>query len=135
MQTSARENYLVTQVLTAPPQKLHLMLLEAAIRSARLARQKWQSGENEAGCEALIRAQEIVSQLLAGLNREVAPELIQRVAGVYLFVFRSLIEANLRHDEKKLDDAVRVLEEERKTWQEVCAKVGADRESGLSLEA
>ena len=135
MQTSAHENYLVTQVLTAPPQKLQLMLIEAAIRAARLARQKWQGGENEAGSEPLIRAQEIVSTLIAGLNREVAPELVQRVASVYLFVYRSLIEANLRHDEKKLDDAIRVLEEERKTWQEVCATIGAERDSGLSLEA
>ncbi len=134
MQTSARENYLTTQVLTAPPQKLQLMLIEAAIRSARLARQKWQSREDQSACEALIRAQEIMSELLAGLKREVDPDLVERVAGVYLFILRSLTQANLRHDEKKLDDALRVLEEERETWRQVCAKVGVDRVSGLSLE-
>lgn len=135
MQTSARENYLVTQTLTAPPQKLQLMLIEGAIRAARLARQMWQSGDAAAASEALIRAQEIVSSLMAGLKPDVAPDLVRRVAAVYAFVHRRLIEANLRHDEAKLDDAVRVLQEERKTWQEVCATVGAERPSDLSLEA
>ena len=35
MTPSARENYLSTETLTAAPQKLQLLLVEAAIRSAR----------------------------------------------------------------------------------------------------
>ncbi len=134
MQT-AHENYLVTQVMTAPPQKLQLMLIEGAIRAARLARQQWQSGDAGGASEAIIRAQEILSTLIAGLNHAVAPELVRRVAGVYAFVHRSLVEANLRHDEAKLDDVLRVLEEERETWREVCATVAAEQPSDLSLEA
>ena len=129
MQTSARESYLVTEVMTATPQKLQLMLVEAAIRSAERARQKWQDEEEDEACEALIHAQHIVGELLGGLNQEVAPELVKNVASVYLFVFRLLMEANYEHDEKKLDDAVRVLEIERETWQQVCEELGSKKES------
>ncbi|MCR4413528.1 MAG: flagellar export chaperone FliS [Thermoguttaceae bacterium] len=127
MTASIRENYLVTEVLTATPQKLHLMLVEAAIRAGQQARQHWRSGDNEAASEALIRAQEIMSELVAGLNREVEPDLVRRVASVYLFIYRSLMEANFLRDESKLADALRVLEIERQTWRAVCEKLGNDQ--------
>lgn len=125
MQSSARENYLVTDVMTATPQKLQLMLIEAAIRSAERAREKWQAGKDDQACEALIHAQQVVGELLAGLNHEVDSHLVKRVASVYLFVFRNLMEANHQRDEKKLDDVLRVLEVERETWRQACEQLGS----------
>ena len=125
MQSSARENYLVTDVMTATPQKLQLMLIEAAIRSAERAREKWQAGEDDQACEALIHAQQVVGELLASLNHEADADLVKRVASVYLFVFRNLMEANHERSEKKLDDALRVLEVERATWRHVCEQLGS----------
>ena len=128
MESSARENYLVTEVMTATPQKLQLMLIDAAIRSARQARKHWQDSNHEQAREGLIHAQEILGEMLAGLNREVAPELVNNLAGVYMFVFRALVEANHQHDEKKLDDALRILEIERETWQQVCGQLGSSKQ-------
>ncbi len=47
-------------------------------------------------------------------------ELTDRVAAVYAFIFRRLVEAGYRRDEAKLADAIRLLEIERETWQRVC---------------
>ena len=82
MTHSATEDYLATEVMTAAPQKLQLMLIEAAIRSAERARQNWRDGNNEAAMEALCHAQKVVSELLSGLNREVDPKLVGKVASV-----------------------------------------------------
>ena len=128
MQSSAQERYLSTEVMTAAPQKLQLMLIEAAIRSARRARQKWQANEDDEACEALIHAQDVVGELMASLNAEVDPKLVKKVASVYLFVFRSLMEANYQRDEEKLNDAVRVLEIERETWKQVCEQLGSQKD-------
>jgi flagellar protein FliS len=148
VQPSARDDYLTTEVTTAPPQKLHLMLIEAAVRSAELARERWRAGQDGSASAALVRAQEILGELLAGLNREADAALAKRVASVYLFVFRNLMQANCQRDEQKLDDAIRVLKVERETWRQVCRQLGPqmhanDRAasteppatSGLSLEA
>lgn len=145
MESSARESYLVTEVMTATPQKLQLMLIEAALRSAERARQKWQTQDDEQACEALIHAQQIISELLAGLDREVDSGLVKRVASIYLFVFRTLMEANGERSEEKLNDAIRVLQVERETWRQVCERLGGKRapadtvddsgSSGFSLEA
>ena len=127
MPSSPPENYLFTEIMTATPQKLHLMLIEAAIRSAQRGRQKWQVQQDDEACEALIHAQQIVGELLASLDREVDPDLVKRVASVYLFVFRSLMEANYEHSEEKLDNAIRVLQLERETWRQVCEQLGSNK--------
>ncbi len=124
MQPSAQESYLVTEVLTATPQKLQLMLIDAALRAARRARQQWQAENDEQACEALIHAQQVVGELLASLDHEIDADLVKKVAAVYLFVFRSLMEANHEHSEQKLDDAIRVLELEQQTWRQVCEELG-----------
>lgn len=125
MQATARNTYLATEILTATPQRLQLLLIDGAMRFAEKARQHWRGGANEEACEAIIRAQEIVSQILIGLNREELPELIGQISAVYGFIYRRLVEANLLRDEAKLDEALRVLAEERETWRRVCDQAGS----------
>ncbi|MBN2580170.1 MAG: flagellar export chaperone FliS [Pirellulales bacterium] len=125
MNPTATDSYFETQVLTAPPQKLQLMLLDAAIRACRSTREHWRAGENEPGGESLLQAQQIVGQLLAALDFESKTELVKKVAGVYLFVYRSLTEAALQRDEQKIEAAQKILETERETWRQLCEKLGS----------
>jgi flagellar protein FliS len=125
MEASARETYFTTEITTATPQRLQLLLIEAAIRLAERARERRQAGRHEAACEDLVRAQEIVAQMLSSLNPRADAALAKTVGGLYLFVCRSLMEANLRQDDARLDDALRVLRIERETWLAVCQKLDA----------
>ena len=140
MPSSPGGNYLETDVLTAPPQKLQLMLIEGAIKRAELARTHWKAGDNDQASEELIRVQQILTELIGGLNSEANPELAKRIAAVYLFVFRTILDASSRRDEKKLDEAIRVLEVERETWRQVSRELCNTTESdgvseGFSVEA
>lgn len=128
MNPHARENYLTTEVMTATPQKLQLMLIEAALRLGQQTIDHWEKGEDEAAGDALIRCQQIITELLCGLRPEVDSELVRRVASVYLFIFRSLSMAHLERDAKKVSEAMSVLEVERETWREVCTKLGTRRD-------
>lgn len=127
MHGSARDRYLETEVMTASPQKLQLMLIDAAIRSIEHARRHWRAKRDDEASESLIRAQQIITELLSGLNHEVLPDLTKRVAAVYLFAFRRLIEANSHRDEGKLDEALRALEPQREAWEGVCEQLGSTR--------
>jgi flagellar protein FliS len=124
MDASARNQYLNNEILSAPPQKLHLALIEAIIRAIHRGKQHWRAGGNDKACAALIHAQRMVCEILGGFNREVNPRLVQEMSALYTFVFRSIVDGNRRHDEKKLDDALRVLEVERGTWRAVCEELG-----------
>lgn len=134
MPASARDTYLETEVLTATPQKLQLMLIDGALRFIELARRHWKNDEDEKACEALIRSQRIVTELLGGLNKDVDPDLAGKVASIYLFVFRTLLSANNERDEEKLDDVVRILNIERETWRQVCEKLGAENSADQATD-
>ncbi len=120
MAPSPRESYLTTETMTATPQKLQLLLIEAALRSARRAGQQWRSGQNQPALESVIHAQDVVCELLRGVKQQLKSELTDRVAAVYAFIFRRLAEAGFRREESLLADAVRLLEIERQTWQRLC---------------
>ena len=125
MPSSVRDSYLETEVMTATPQKLQYMLLDGAILAIQKTKLLWAKDREEEGCESLIRAQQIITELLCGLNREIDSDLAKKVAAIYLFVFRSLMDANRRKDVEKLDGALGVLEIERETWRKVCRELGS----------
>lgn len=125
MPSPAPDSYLEMEVTTATPQKRQLMLIEGAIRFIERARRHWKSEQDDQASQCLSRAQRIIAELLAALNHDVAPELTQRVASLYVFVFRALLDAHLRREEKKLDEALRVLEPQREAWEGVCRELGS----------
>jgi flagellar protein FliS len=95
------------------------MLIEAALHQARTAQAAW--GENRApdATAALGRCRDILAELIAGIQPEQTP-VAKQVLGVYLFLFSALIEAQFAHDSHQLAGVIRVLEEERETWQRIC---------------
>ncbi len=70
-----------------------------------------------------MRAQQIVGEMLSALDYEAKSELVRKVAGVYLYVYRTLMDAALTHDADKVNEALRVLAVERETWRQVCEKI------------
>jgi flagellar protein FliS len=122
--TSTRESYLATEILTATPQKLRLMLIDGAIRAVQTTQRHWQAGQYDEGRLALLRAEGIVAELLGSLNRREESALVKQIESIYWFVLRSLAEANVRHDLEKLSGVLKVLEVERETWRQVCRQNG-----------
>jgi len=116
---NAGHAYLETQIATATPQRLRLMLIEGALRQARLAEDAIASPSAEGPLEPLIRCRSLVAELIAGI-RPGSSSLADHVLDIYLFLFRELADPELRQDVARLRGVIRVLGEERQTWQEVC---------------
>ena len=124
MSTNTGETYLETAVRSAPPQKLHLMLVDGAIRFCRQAQQQRQVGNEEAAADALVRAQEIVTEMISVVDPGPSPEVAGKVAALYLYIFRLLVAAHAPRDAAKIEEAVALLEIERDTWSRLCARLG-----------
>src|SRR5581483_9350177 len=84
-------------------------------------RELWANGKFGEGTEPMIRCQAIVRELMASPHRDKSPELVDKVVSLYLFIHEQLVQAQMRRDAAKLDDAIRILEIERETWRQVCA--------------
>jgi flagellar protein FliS len=116
MNQQAANNYLRTKVLTATPEQLQLMLYDGAIRFAEQGKAALVKKEYEASFNALSRAQKIIAELLCGLKHDMAPELCSKLASLYNFVFRRLVDANIHHDVAAVDEALQILRYQRETW-------------------
>ncbi len=123
MYHSAANNYLATDVMTATPQKLQLMLINAVIQAVERARKHWLNEDHKQAGKYLGRAREIVCEFFNGFDYEAKSELVGKIAGVYLFIYRTLARAELDNDLNKLDEALRILEIERDTWRQICEKL------------
>jgi flagellar secretion chaperone FliS len=119
MHSSIRDAYLETEVLTATPQRLRLMLIDAALRRTREADAALASEQPAVAQDPLVRAREIVGELLAGIRPDESP-LAKTVLGLYAFLLSTLAEVGQTRDRARLAGVIRVLEEERSTWQTVC---------------
>jgi len=122
MNATIRDAYLETQVNTATPQRLRLMLIEDALRRIRAAQTAFEAGQFDGGIAAIRQSREIVAELIGGIHPDETP-VAKQVLGIYLFLFSSLAEAQFGRDGQRLSEVIRVLEEERQTWQAVCEQM------------
>jgi len=111
------KSYLRTKVLTASSEELRLMLYDGAIKFSRQAASTLESGDFEASYQAIVRAKKIVLELSSNLNHNLMPELCERLAGLYIFIYQQLTDANVNRDATALNSAIQLLEYERETWQ------------------
>jgi flagellar secretion chaperone FliS len=118
--------YLENQVLTASPHRLHLMVIDGAIRFARMGlasmrEQRWETmGQN------LDRARDCVTELIGGLNSASEPQMAEQMKALFVFSYRSLIAGELERLPQRIEDAIRILNMHRETWVELGLKLQSD---------
>jgi flagellar protein FliS len=118
------QNYLRTKVLTATPEQLQLMLYDGALRFGEQARVALEQKKYDQSYDLLSRTQKIIAELIGSLKHDKAPELCDKLAGLYTFVYRKLIEANTEHQIQPLDDALAILRYQRETWAMLLDQLG-----------
>jgi flagellar protein FliS len=122
--------YLESRALTASPERLHLMVVEAAIRFARKGEAALAEKNYEAAYFALDRSRSCVGELLGGINADPNPELADRLKALFLFVHASLTRADLERDPQLVRDALAILETHRQTWLDLMGSLVDERQSG-----
>ncbi len=120
---NASREYLKSAVMTASQEQLHLMLLDGAVRFTTRGLDAIREKNVEETFNALERAQRIVLELSNGLQREANPQLADRMAALYGFIYRRLIDANMQRDAQAAEEALRILRHQRETWAMVIEKI------------
>lgn len=107
--------YREMQVTTATPGQLLLMLYDGAIRFCRDACVALEAGKTEESHRLLLRAQDIVAELMSTLNFEAGP-MAQNLYNLYEYMQRRLIEANVKKDRQVVEEVVELLDGLREAW-------------------
>lgn len=133
------QQYLRTRVMTATPEQLQLMLYDGAVRFTEAAKAALDRRDLEAVHVNVSKAQAIVTELLSGLRPTHGAGLCGRLAGVYQYVYRKLIEVGFDHRADSAEAALIVLRHQRDSWVLLLEQMGhekaASRRRGIATHA
>ena len=129
------KSYVETQVATATPEKLLIMLYNGALQRCLAARRAMTEGNREAVHHSLVKAQAIVTEMSASLDLERGGELAEGLERIYDYIYRTLVQANLSQDAHPVEECENLLQVLLESWQEALLNGGPAAEQPESREA
>ena len=114
-------------VTTANPQELTLMLYDGALKFMRLAKLAIDQGNPDLKNINIQKTQAIFQELRLTLNKDIA--ISANLDSLYDYMWRRLVDANVKNDTTILDEVLDFTTELRDTWKEAMklAKQSLDR--------
>ncbi len=113
-----------TSVAGADAHQLIAMLYEALMQSLSSAKQAIQTRDIPGKGRAICRAVRLLEEgLKAGLNDELGGELAVQLRDVYDYSIIRLSEANLKSDEKMVNEVLGLLQPLAQAWSQIRAEV------------
>ncbi|MGG0720036.1 flagellar export chaperone FliS [Robertmurraya massiliosenegalensis] len=109
--------YRQNSVNTASPGELTLLLYNGCLKFIKLAKNAIEDHNVEQRNVNLIKAQNIIQELMVTLNMDI--EVSHNLMQMYDYMHRRLVEANLKNDAQILDEVEGFVMEFREMWKEV----------------
>lgn len=114
---NAANVYKKNQIQTASPKQLVILLYEGAIKNIRLAELAQEQNDVQKVNQHLIKAQDIISELLNSLNYQDGENAIaSELSILYDYLLNELLQANLKKDINKMSSARNILNELLEAW-------------------
>lgn len=114
---NAIKRYQQNSVQTASAAKLTLMLYDGAIKFCNIALEGIEEGDIEKTHNNIMKAEKIIVEFRATLDTKYP--VAKDFEVVYDYVYRRLVEANMKKDKEILEEALGHIKTMRNTWKEV----------------
>jgi len=122
MNRNGYRQYSQVQIKTANKGKLIVMLYQGAIRFMKKALIQLEQKDMEGKGKSLIRAQDIVLELLYALDQDMLAkgnELALNLQRLYLYCYRRLVRANVDMDPEAIKEVVVLMTSLLEAWEKV----------------
>ncbi|KZE77888.1 flagellar protein FliS [Paenibacillus elgii] len=116
MNQQAQQLYLRTQVSTAAPGELTLLLFNGCIKFMKQAQEALVTKNYNEKNVNLKKAQDIIDELMITLNMDY--EISKNLKMLYVFIKEQLFEANFKLSMECLETSISLVTELRDTWVE-----------------
>lgn len=111
------QSYQQNSVMTASPGELTLMLYNGCLKFIHIAKIGMSEKNYEKKNTYILKAQDIIRELMVTLNEEM--EISKQLMPLYDYLYRRLIQANVKNDPAILDEVEGFVTEFRDTWKQV----------------
>lgn len=113
----AAQMYQKNAVQTASPAKLTLMLYDGAVKFTNIAIEAIEAEDIEKAHNNIVKAQNIIVEFRSTLDMKYP--VAKDFDVVYDYIYRRLVEANMKKDKDILVEALKHIKTMRDTWREV----------------
>lgn len=129
--SNALSAYRETRIRTASQGQLVVMLYDEAVRQLDLALEIIGSGKVKPDTierlnKAVVKAQEIVTELMASLDFDAGGEIAHNLFSLYNWFNRELLQANIAKDAIRIQAVRNMMSDLRSAWQEIAARTSAE---------
>jgi flagellar protein FliS len=122
MHCNGIQSYRKTSVVTSDPVRLVIMCYEGAIDSLKLAKERMRQKNYEKKAKAIIKAQDIINELLCSLDLEKGGAIASNLSSLYNYMLRRILYGDVNKDIGALDEVIGMLNELLSAWREVALK-------------
>lgn len=112
--SKGHEKYLENSIFTASQEELTLMLYNGIVRFVLQADAAIEQKEFMKANKNLIKAQNILLELNLTLNRKY--EISNNLSSIYNYMYKRLVDANIKKDRKILEEVLEMAKDLRDTW-------------------
>lgn len=112
------KQYQKNQIETASQEQILIMLYNGAIQFLNIAKKAMEEKDIEGTHNNILRAQKIITEFQTTLDMENGGELAQRLYGLYAYLHKKLVSANINKSIEDLDEVIEHLKDLRNTWLE-----------------
>lgn len=119
--------YRDTNVRTASQGRLIVLLYEGAVKQLTLANSMFDENGKlpvrsiEAFGKAILKAQEIITELQVSLDMEKGGEIAKNLMSLYIFFNKELTETNISKDQKRLEPIMKMISDLCESWRQAAA--------------
>jgi flagellar protein FliS len=131
---NALSTYRETRIKTASQGQLIIMLYDEAIKHLdrglelleKNSAEKKDPGRIEHIGKAMLKTQEIITELMVSLDFEQGGEIARNLFSLYTWFNKELLEANIKQDIRRITIIRNMVNELRGAWNEIIAKNSAE---------
>ncbi|KOA21044.1 flagellar protein FliS [Clostridium homopropionicum DSM 5847] len=116
--SNAYSAYKNNSINYASKEQLLLMLLDGAVKYAKIAKQAMIDKDIQKAHDNIRKTQDIFYELMITLDVNQAGEWGQQLMSIYEFTVRRLGDANIRKDVHIIDEVLPLIEDLRDTWEQ-----------------
>ncbi|NMM54307.1 flagellar export chaperone FliS [Paenibacillus aquistagni] len=117
--TNGYQAYQRNKYETASPHRLTLMLYDGGLRFIFQARTALEQQQHASAHQFLLKAQDVIYELISSLNEREGGELAANLKSIYLYIIDILVQANMTKQAESLQEAADLLTSIRQAWEQI----------------
>ena len=121
------KTYQKNEVETASPEKILILLYDGAIQFLNKAKIAMKDNNIAEIHNNIMSCEEIIEEFINTVDEEKGGEFAVRIKALYQYFYNTLVMANIKKDESKIDEVLRHLVDLRATWKQAIAIANSQR--------